>query len=324
MFHIGDIEIQGPVVLSPMAGVSDSPFRRLCRRMGAGFSFTEFVSARAIVQGDPQAMRMLSFVAAERPVVIQLYGQDVETIVAAARIVAELEPDVIDLNMGCPAKHVSQKGCGAGLLREPGKAGRMIEALRAAVEVPVTAKIRLGWDDDSRNYLEVVRVLEDSGVAMISVHGRTKVQAYNGRADWDAIGEIKSRVGVPVLGNGDVKSHAQALERMREYGVDGVLVGRGALGNPWLFAGSDRARIQPDEVVRVLLGHLDDMLAHYDGTADHTGTLLGLLNFRKHARAYLQDFGLDPERRRALLTAPTPEAFRALALEFGRGGARAA
>lgn len=321
MFSIEHIEIRGDVNLSPMAGVSDSPYRRLARAMGAGFSFSEFVSADLLRARDPRALAMFRFVSAERPVIFQIFGNDVETVREAALVALELQPDVIDLNMGCSAKHISHKGCGAGLLREPAKAGRMIAELRRVLPIPVTAKIRLGWDERSRNYLETARILEDNGAAMISVHGRTKAQAYQGRADWDAIGEIKARAGVPVLGNGDVTSHAEARARQRETGVDGVLVGRAALGNPWLFGGSHRDAVAPAEILDVLLAHFDDMLAYYE--MPH-----GLHMFRKHARAYLQPFALDAAERRALLTTESPAQFRAL-IEALRGqtmdpGSRAA
>ena len=264
-----------------MAGISDSPYRLLCRRFGAGFSFTEFVSSDALSHGSQKSLAMFRFEPEERPVIFQIFGKDESVIVNAARIAESLRPDVLDLNMGCSVNKVAMKGAGAGLLRDPVKAGRIIQSLRRSLGIPVTAKIRLGWDDSSRNYRDVARILEDAGVAMLSVHGRTRAQAYKGRADWDAIGEIKNLVSIPVLGNGDVQSHGEALERKRDYGVDGVLVGRGAIGNPWLFSGRDKDGIALAELLDVMLAHLGVMEEFYES---------GVILFRKHAARYLHGF----------------------------------
>ncbi len=318
------LPFDGVVFPAPMAGVSDGPFRRICRRMGAGCAYTEFVSADLLARRDRRALGLFRFEPEERPIIFQIFGGDVDTVARAGRVAEELGPDVLDLNMGCSVRHISQKGCGAGLLRNPRLAGEMIAELRKVSRVPVTAKMRLGWDESARNYLEVARILEDSGAAMLSVHGRTKAQAYSGEADWNAIGEIKARAGIPVLGNGDVQSYRAALEKIRLYGVDGVLVGRGAMGNPWLFAGRDRATVSPSEVIGVLLKHFDDMLDWFE--PGH-----GLVMFRKHARAYLAPFALEAQTLRRVLTTNDPVEFRdlvaGLRLENGdnaEGGFRAA
>lgn len=281
MFTIGSIPIEGSVFLSPMAGISDSPYRLLCRQMGAGFSFTEFVSAEALRAGSRRALDLLRFVPAERPVVFQIFGHREESILEAARIARELEPDVLDLNMGCSCSRVANKGGGAGLLLDLRKAGRMIEALRTTLDIPVTAKIRIGWDDRTLNYLDTARMLHDAGAQMISVHGRTKQQAYTGRAAWEPIGEIKARVSVPVLGNGDVRSYAEAMARKQEFGLDGVLIGRGAIGNPWVFSAESEQTRAPVDIVGVALRHLRAMDSHYKDAP---------VLFRKHAARYFNGF----------------------------------
>ena len=267
-------------MLSPMSAISDSPFRLLCRRMGSAFSFTEFVNADGIVRGNRKYLKLFAFEPEERPVIFQIFGSDPDVIIEAARIAEELGPDVIDLNMGCSAHRVSRRGAGAGLLLDPPRSGRIIEGLCKSLTVPVTAKIRLGWDDKSRNYLEVARILEESGASMISVHGRTKAQAYGGRADWNAIGEVKARVKVPVLGNGDVRSYEEARSRMRETGVDGVLIGRAAIGNPWIFSNRARDTVGLDELFETALAHLHAMCVLYER---------GAIMFRKHAARYFRN-----------------------------------
>ena len=291
-FKIGEIPVEGEIFLSPMANISDSPYRLICRRMGAGFSFTEFVSTDLIIRRNKKALAMFRYETAERPIIFQIYGNNPDVIVEAAKYAEELGADVVDLNMGCSCTRMAHRGSGAGLLRDPAHTGSIIERMRKALKAPVTAKIRLGWDPSTLNYLEVARMLEDRGAAMISVHGRTKVQAYKGEADWEPIGEIKAAVNIPVLGNGDITDAAQAREKIRKYGVDGVLVGRGGIGNPWVFAGSHRAEVTPDEIARTALGHFRHMLAFYEN---------GLILFRKHAARYFSDFPGSGEVRSRLV-----------------------
>lgn len=306
----GGVPVYGDVFLSPMAGFSDSPYRRICRRRGAGFSFTEFISAENVRRGVAGALALFRYVPEERPILFQIFGNNAASLLYAAQVAEELEPDVIDINMGCSVKTVAHKGSGAGMLRDPIATARIMADLVRAVNVPVTAKIRLGWDDSTRNYRELTRALVDSGVAMISVHGRTKVMAYGGRADWDAIGEIAADLPVPVLGNGDVGSLEQAREYRRRYGVAGVLIGRAAIGNPWIFSADRRTGLVPDEslILELMLEHLDAMIEFYGPR--------GLVLFRKHAARYL---GLQPalaeDLKPRLLTTEDPREFQEICLD---------
>ncbi len=304
------VPVHGRVFLSPMAGFSDSPYRRICRGQGAGFAFTEFVSAEQLRRGYSHALALFRFVPEERPILFQIFGNNLRSLEYAARLAEELGPDVLDINMGCSVKTVAHKGSGAGMLRDVANTARIMERLVRAVRIPVTAKIRLGWDDNTRNYRELTRALVDAGVAMISVHGRTKAMAYTGRADWDAIGEIAADLPVPVLGNGDVQNLAQAREYRRRYGVDGVLIGRAAIGNPWIFAERHGGATPPDEatILSLALEHLEAMLDFYGPR--------GLVLFRKHAARYL---AIRPELARdlkgRLLTTEDPQEFREICLD---------
>jgi tRNA-dihydrouridine synthase B len=290
MFSIGNVPIHGQLVLAPMAAVSDSPYRQITRSMGSAFSYTEFVSADQVVKNNPKSLDMFRFQEIERPIAFQIFGNHLVTMVEAAKRVEELHPDIIDVNMGCSSCKIAHKGSGAGLLREPGLAGKIIESLRKAVKVPITAKIRIGWDAKSLNYKEVVKILESSGVQAISVHGRTKAMGYGGKADWNIIAEIKAASGVPILGNGDIQSYTEAMQRIQESKVDAVLVGRGAIGNPWIFQGSDRANIEYNAIRKVMQNHLDNILQFY---GEYGYTL-----FKKHIAKYLTDY---PEIKRTLL-----------------------
>ncbi|MCB1158011.1 MAG: tRNA dihydrouridine synthase DusB [Leptospiraceae bacterium] len=280
MLKIRNILINGDIALSPMAGLSDSPYRKLTRKMGSAFSFTEFVSADDIVNKSIRASRLYKYSEIERPLLFQIYGNNLDALTEAAKLVEQLGPDIIDLNMGCSTAKVSARGSGAGLLRRPIYAGKIIESLRNAVSLPVTAKIRLGWDKASMNYKELVRILEESGVEAISVHGRTKDMKYSGEADWESIKEIKQITSVPIFGNGDILSYSTAIKRKADSGVDLVLIGRGALGNPWIFSGLEKQNISVDEFLDVVLEHYNYMKEFYQDMA--------LKLFRKHLASYCE------------------------------------
>ena len=239
-FKIGAIPIHGDLVLSPMEGYSDQPYRSLCRELGSAMSYTEFISAIEILQDNPRIETKLAFLSEERPLAYQIFDNDPRRLLEAALRLQERGPDIIDINMGCSVRRVSGRGAGAGLLRTPIKVARIFRMLSSALEVPVTAKIRLGWDDGMRNYLLIARAVEENGGALVAVHGRTKAQDYSGQADWDAIAEIKACLSVPVVANGDVRSVAD-IERIKAYtGCEAVMVGRAAIGNPWIFSRQDR------------------------------------------------------------------------------------
>lgn len=302
-FYIDHIPVFGEQILAPMAGFSDLPFRSLCRELGSAMSYTEFINAIDVLGGDSDLEHKLRFLPAERPVVFQLFDNDVDRLLRAALRLQERGPDVIDINMGCSVRRVSSRGAGAGLLRSPLKIARIFRTLSHALHVPITAKIRLGWDDYCRNYRLVARIIEENGGALIAVHGRTRHQGYGGGADWDAIAEIKSVVSIPVIGNGDVQTVADIARLKKHTNCDGVMIGRAAVGNPWIFSGFDRDQV-PEEIARgTMMEHLNRMLDFY-------GEQRGLVLFRKHASRYLSDSHLSPDQRVQLLTCDHPQEFR--------------
>ncbi|MCG6166241.1 tRNA dihydrouridine synthase DusB [Leptospira sp. FAT2] len=294
MIQVGNVSIPGRISLSPMAGISDSPTRKICREFGAAFSYTEFVNTDEIVHRAPKALKMFRFDPEERPVTFQIFGNRLEIIAEAAEIIQELRPDIIDLNMGCSTRKVSLRGAGAGLLRRPVLAGKIIEAMKKRVSVPVTAKIRIGWDSENRNYVEVAKILQESGADALTVHGRTKEMAYTGLADWNAIAEVKTNVKIPVFGNGDIKSFEEANFKIKEYGVDGVLIGRNAIGNPWIFSEIKKEDLSWNEISAVILKHLGWMVEDF-------GEEFGLVLFRKHLVKYLSGLEFNPSWKSELL-----------------------
>jgi tRNA-dihydrouridine synthase B len=294
-FNIGALPVHGDAILAPMDGFSDLPYRSLCRKFGSALSYTPFVNAMEILARQPRTRRLLDFLPAERPVVFQLFDSDEERLLRAARSVLGLQPDVLDVNMGCSVRCVAGRGAGAALLRDPRKVARIISSLSRALPIPVTAKIRLGWDAGSHNYLEVARAVADHGGSLLAVHARTRQQGYTGRADWDAIAAVKAAVAIPVIGNGDVQN-VEDIRRMRDHtGCDGVMIGRGAIGNPWIFQRRERRQVPAAEIVATIRQHARGM-ANYYGERD------GLVLFRKHLVRYLQPLVVPEETRAALLS----------------------
>jgi len=226
-----------PVMLAPMEDVTDPSFRHICREMGASMVYTEFVSADALIRNINSTMRKLHINDTERPVAIQIYGREPEPMVEAARIVEQAGPDILDINFGCPVKKVAQKGAGAGLLRDIPKMLEITRRVVQAVSIPVTVKTRLGWDCEQKIICDLGPMLQDCGIEALTVHGRTRSQMYTGQADWSLIGKLKSdpRMKIPVVGNGDICTPAQAAFAFEEYGVDGIMVGRASFGAPWIF-----------------------------------------------------------------------------------------
>jgi len=302
---IGGVAIHGETILAPMAGFSDLPFRRICRRMGSAVSVTPCVLDEGLVRGTGRSQERVDFEPSERPVAIQIIGKEEERLLDAARAALAREPDFIDVNMGCPARRVSSRGRGAALLREPEHAAGLMAALVAALPIPVTAKIRLGWDAESLNYLEMARRLEGAGAAAITVHGRTKDQGYGGVADWDAIRRVREAVAVPVIANGDVRTVADVAAIQEATGCRLVMIGRSAIGNPWIFAGRDAADVPPAERAAMMREHLAAMRAYY-------GERTGLVLFRKHAVRYVQYLPGVAAWRRALGRAEAVDEVHAL------------
>jgi tRNA-dihydrouridine synthase B len=301
------VPVYGDLVLAPMDGISGSPFRALCRAFGSAMSYTEFINAMDVLQDRPKLKRQLAFLDKERPVVYQVFDSEPERMLLAARTLLLREPDIMDINMGCASPSVSGRGAGAGLLRDPKAAGRLVGLLSKELGIPITAKIRLGWDAASRNYIQVAREIEENGGALIAVHGRTRSQRYSGEADWDAIAEIKQSVSIPVLANGDVRTVADIRRIKAQTGCDGVMIGRAAIGNPWIFARRDRMDVPNSEVRETMQNHLEQMLSFY-------GEPLGLILFRRHADRYLQPLELNAEERLKLFRSENPGEF-SLALD---------
>ncbi len=266
-----------------MDGYTDAPFRQICRQFGSSLSISEFINGIDVKQGHPHLENKLVFSENERPFSYQIFDDKPERIYYAAQKMLLRNPDYIDINMGCSARNVSNRGAGAGLLKHPQKIASIMEQLVKALPVPVTAKIRLGWDDQSLNYMEVAHILQESGASAIAVHARTRKQEYSGNANWAAIAEIKHSLRIPIIGNGDVKSLADASRMMSETGCDAVMIGRAAIGNPWIFSGQQREEQSDQELLRVIKLHLDGMVTHYREK-------IGVVLFRKHLTRYLMGY----------------------------------
>jgi nifR3 family TIM-barrel protein len=307
--RIGPHVVTPPVVLAPMAGITNQPFRTLCRDYGGGLYVSEMITTRALVERDPETMRLIEFGPQETPRSLQLYGVDPAVVrEAVTMIVAEDRADHIDLNFGCPVPKVTRRGGGAAL---PWKRDLLRAVLRAAVRaagpVPVTMKMRKGIDEDHLTYLDAGRTAEDEGVTAVALHGRTAAQAYSGQADWSAVARLKEHVtSIPVLGNGDVWEAADALRMMRDTGCDGVVVGRGCLGRPWLFRSLDRAFAGLPDDPQPALGEVAAVMRRHAGLmAAWLGEDKGCREFRKHVSWYLKGFGVGGETRNRLALVST-------------------
>ena len=235
---IGNIDLgEFPLLLAPMEDVSDPPFRALCKKHGADVMFTEFISSEGLIRDAVKSVEKLDFFEYERPLAIQIFGHDIESMKQTTRICEKVNPDFIDINYGCPVKKVTCKGAGAGILQDIPKMVSMTKEIVNSTSLPVTVKTRLGWDDNSKFIVDVAERLQDAGIQAISIHGRTRKQMYKGQADWSLIADVKNnpRMHIPVIGNGDVDSPETALEKKEKYGVDGIMIGRAAIGYPWIF-----------------------------------------------------------------------------------------
>jgi tRNA-dihydrouridine synthase B len=302
MVKIGNVSIEGKAVLAPMAGVADRAFREICTRFGASYVVSEMVSSKALEFQDKNSRELMVLGKAERPAGIQLFGDNPATMALAAQKAMEFSPDIIDINMGCPAPKVATNGAGSALMKNPGLCGEIVAAVKGAVTVPVTVKIRKGWDKNAVNAVEVAKICAQSGADAIAVHGRTRDQMYAPGADWDIIRQVKEAVSVPVIGNGDVVDAQSAALMLKQTGCDLVMVGRGALGNPWVFLQinaylTDSCRILPPpgiyEKMLVMLQHITLM-------CQYKGEFRAMREARKHVGWYMKGLrGAAEFRRRA-------------------------
>ncbi|MDR0544382.1 MAG: tRNA dihydrouridine synthase DusB [Odoribacteraceae bacterium] len=313
---IGNKEIgDRPVILAPMEEVTNKQFRAACKSFGADWLYSEFVSADALVRSVRKTVEKLEVSDEERPVSIQIYGKEVETMVEAAKIAESVSPDFIDLNFGCPVKRVAAKGAGAGMLRDIPRMIAIAGAVVKAVRVPVTAKTRLGWDETRLLVSDVAERLQDAGIAAIAVHGRFRSQMYKGQADWGPIADLKlnPRLRVPIIGNGDIDSPEKAAEAFEKYGVDGVMIGRAAIGRPWIFQQVKRyilhRELLPDPP---LADQVDVLLQQVARSCEWLGETRGILHSRRHLARAFKGIPNFRESRVEILRAPTLDRLAAL------------
>ena len=286
---IREVEIKGHTALAPMAGVTDLAFRTVCRELGASYTYTEMVSAKALMYQDKKSRALLKLGEGERPAAAQIFGSEPSVMAeGAAKAIDISGADVLDINMGCPTGKIVRNGEGAALMQEPELAMRIIESVVSAVTVPVTVKIRKGWDKGSINAVEFAKMAEAAGACAIAVHGRTRSQLYSGIADWDIIAEVKRAVNIPVIANGDVFTPEDAVKILKRTGADLVMIGRGSLGNPWLFSGAEAA-VRGDEIPAVppLARRCDTAVRQFELAKEDRGEKIACLEARKHYSWYL-------------------------------------
>ena len=285
---IGNIDLgERPVLLAPMEDVTDVSFRTICREQGADMVYTEFVSADAVIRNIESTLRKMTINPSERPAAIQIYGKELGPMVEAARIAAEAHPDVIDLNFGCPVKKIASKGAGSGLLRNIPLMLEITREVVKAVDVPVTAKTRLGWDHNSKIIVELAEQLQDCGIKALTIHGRTRSQLYTGEADWTLIGAVKNnpRMTIPIIGNGDITTPQQAVERFNRYGVDAVMVGRASIGRPWVFSKIKHFMATGEEAVITNAEKMALLRRQITESVDRIDEYRGILHIRRHLAA---------------------------------------
>ncbi len=309
MWEIGNVKISNQIVLAPMAGISDSAFRRIAKEMGCGLVVAEMVSDKAILYGSQKTIDMLYMKDEERPISQQIFGSDKESFVYAAKYIEQhMHPDIIDINMGCPVPKVATRAqAGSALLKDPNKVYEIVKAVVDSVNVPVTVKIRSGWDEKSINALEIAKVVEKAGASAITVHPRTRSQGYSGKANWDIIKQVKDNVHIPVIGNGDIKTCYDAKKMLVETGCDAVMIGRGLLGNPWLIK-ECLDYLDGKEVKEITIEErLDMILKHFNYLLDFQPEKTAVLKMRTHIGYYLK--GILKEYKQRFMKITTKEEF---------------
>lgn len=316
--RIGSTELRGFSALAPMAGVADRAFRELCMSFGAGYCVSEMVSAKGIAYHSVKSAELMEIDAAERPCAVQIFGTEPDTMADAARFALRYRPEAIDINMGCPAPKISGSGSGAALMKDPALCGAIIRAVSEAVEIPVTVKMRAGFDSEHINAVEIAKIAEDAGAAAITVHGRTREQYYAPPVNYDIIRDVKKVVSIPVIGNGDVVDALSAKRLYDDTGVDYIMVGRGALGNPWIFQQinaylSEGKLPDPpslDEKLDVLSRHISAIVAY-------KGEYIGMREARKHTAYYLKGFQKAAKLRNLAFSMETLDDLQRLIQEIG-------
>lgn len=308
---IAGVEVgERPLILAPMEDVTNPPFRKFCKKYGADWLYSEFVSADALVRSVNKSLKKLTIDEAERPVTIQIYGRFVDAMVEAAKIVEQVKPDFIDINFGCPVKRVAQKGAGAGLLRDIPLMIEMAEQVVKAVKIPVTAKTRLGWDCEHIIIEDIAERLQDVGIQALAIHGRTRSQMYSGEADWEPIAKVKNnpRIHIPVIGNGDITSPQQAKEAFDKCGVDGVMIGRATIGHPWIFRQIkhyfETGELLPDLSVAEQIEIIKEQILL---SVEWIDEVRGLLHMRRHMAAMFKGLPHFRDLRIRMLQAPSLE-----------------
>jgi nifR3 family TIM-barrel protein len=292
---IGNIELGDfPLLLAPMEDVSDPPFRSVCKENGADLMFTEFISSEGLIRNAEKSTQKLDIYDSERPIGIQIFGDKIESMKKAASISEAANPEIIDINYGCPVKKVTCKGAGAGILLDINKMQKMTSEIVKQVKKPVTVKTRLGWDDNSIKIVEVAERLQDVGIQALTIHGRTRKQMYKGEANWEYIAEVKNnpRINIPIFGNGDINSPEKAKKYKNKYGVDGIMIGRSAIGNPWIF-NEIKAYIKENKHIKKpsLNDRIETVKKHLDFSIQWKGERLGLIEMRRHYTNYFR--GMD-------------------------------
>ena len=319
MWQIGNIPIQNRIVLAPMAGVCNSAYRKIIKEMGCGLIYAEMVSDKAIFYGSKKTLEMLFMEEIERPIVQQIFGSDKESFVVAAKYIYEtMKPDIIDINMGCPVPKVAMRAqAGSALLKSPEKVKEIVKAVVDAVPIPVTVKIRSGWDSEHINAVEIAKICEEAGASAIAVHGRTRSQGYSGKADWDIIKKVIENVSIPVIGNGDVVTCYDAKRMLEETSCDAVMIGRGCLGNPWLIKECVdylESGKEPSEITYQM--RFDMLKKHLEYLLKIKPEKVAILELRTHAAWYLKQIPHSAPLKQALFKATTKEEVLQLIEEF--------
>jgi tRNA-dihydrouridine synthase B len=314
---IGSVSLDNPVVLAPMSGVTDMPFRRLVKRCGAGLVVSEMIASQAMIRANRQTMKMSTSCAEEFPMAVQLAGCEPQVMAEAARLNEDRGAAIIDINMGCPVKKVVKGDAGSALMRDEKLAGAILDAVVKAVSVPVTLKMRTGWDETNRNAPNLAKIAESAGIQMVTVHGRTRNQLYSGRADWGFIRQVKDSVRIPVIGNGDVNTIDDAIALLEQSGADGVMIGRGTYGRPWFpgqvahFLATGERRPDP-----TLAEQLAVLIEHFEMTIEHYGQETGCRLARKHVAWYSKGLPGSTEFRSAINQSLDAATVRRMIVEF--------